>query len=227
MRKTKVTTRQVSWFIAAFVMVDIVILSIWYGTDPLRWSLQVANESDGYVTQVYASCDSPEKLSAVFPILLVSWHFVTLLYANYLAYQTIHLHRISDSKSVAVAVFHSIELLVIAIPLMILLQGNVAGTYLLVVLFVSLNNAWVLAIILAKGYACIRGRGNVLPDLHTLRRSTRLSVGRFDSMRIREEIRDPSAEQIVPEQASSEKKLSSEKNQEEQEPTAPTDSADS
>jgi len=177
MRKSKVTIKEVSAFIVVCLLFDILVLGVWYGVDPFLWTLQsVSFEADGYMTEVYGHCASSEAWAVLFPFLLLAWHFGVLIYANWLTYATCQLHKISDSKHVAIALFNSIELLLVGVPLLILFQGNVAASYLVLVLFVFLNNIWVLGLVVyGKLYLCLTGRGDSLPDFHRVRGSTRMS----------------------------------------------------
>jgi hypothetical protein len=184
LRKAKVTIKSVSVFIVVCLLYDVIILSVWYSIDPFVWSMHAkSTDSGGYLIDAYGTCSSQESYSWVFPFLLLVGHLHVLIYANVLVYQTRRFHKISDSKNVAICLFNSIQLIIVASPLVVLFNDNVAANYLIRVLFVFLTNLWVLLlVVLQKGYVCVKGQGNVLPDFHTVRRgsATRLSGVGFE-----------------------------------------------
>lgn len=143
------------------------MLLAWYVTDPFRWVMRDASEDlSGYVSEVNGVCSSDGENAYLFPLFIGILHLVVLIYANFLAYQTSAYHRISDSKSVAIALFNSIQLLMIGAPVLALVGDNVGTSYLIRICFVFLNNFGVLAlIVLPKMYQCVIGRGDILPEV--------------------------------------------------------------
>lgn len=165
--RVQVTVRQVSGFILLFVSFDVVVLLVWFLTDPFSWRVDAAAEDlSGYVTQANGVCASSNEASYMYPLIIGVLHLAVLVYANVLAYQTSAYHKISDSKSVAIALFNSIQLLLIGAPILALVGDNVATSYLIRICFVFLNNFGVLVlIVLPKLYLCIMGAGDVLPEV--------------------------------------------------------------
>jgi hypothetical protein len=92
--------------------------------------------------------------------------FALLIYANLLAYQTRLYHKISDSKMVAISLFNSIQLLLVASGMLVLSGDNVSVSYAVRVIYAFLNNVGVLALIVCpKVYVCLRGRGDIMPNI--------------------------------------------------------------
>ena len=161
------TIRQVSTWILLFVGIDALVIIIWYSLDPIHWSVEVtASDFNGYITDVHGLCSSDGDLSYIYPLVLILMHLGVLIYANILAYQTSAFHKLSDSKSVAIALFNSIQLLVIAVPILTLVGDNVTTSYLIRICFVFLNNFGVLClIVLPKMWQCAIGNGDIIPDI--------------------------------------------------------------
>lgn len=106
-KKTKVTTKDVAFFIIGGLIVDIIILGVWFGTDPFRWSTTpMSQDFNGLILQAVGQCSSNGTNSWIYPMIIVILHLLLLVYANVLAYQTRAFHKISDSKMAAVCVFN-------------------------------------------------------------------------------------------------------------------------
>lgn len=168
-RRVEVTVRQVSVFIIVFVGLDAVVLLLWYIMDPFSWHLESSGEDltvSGYITRAYGTCSSDGELSYLYPATIGMFHLGVLVYGNILAYQTSAFHKISDSKSIAIALFNSIQLLLIGAPILALVGNNVATSYLIRICFVFLNNFGALVlIVLPKLYQCVMGMGDQLPEV--------------------------------------------------------------
>ena len=146
-KKTKVTARDVSGFIIGGLAVDIIILGIWYGTDPFHWTTTViATDFQGIILSAMGQCSSEGENSWVYPMVIVILHLLLLVYANVLAFQTRQFHRISDSKMAAVSVFNSIQLLLLATIMVAMSGNNVSIAYIIKVCYAFLNNFGVVAL---------------------------------------------------------------------------------
>ena len=134
-------------------------------------------DSMGFISEVNGQCQPSGHTdhSWIFPTLLLIWHGVVLIYANMLVYETRNLHKLSDSKHVAIAVFNSLQLLIVAISLIFGGKSQDAS-YMIRVFFVFLNNSCVLfLVVLRKIYACLIGQGDKLPNIHDMRAKDRRS----------------------------------------------------
>mmetsp|Transcript_11610 Transcript_11610/g.32144 ORF Transcript_11610/g.32144 Transcript_11610/m.32144 type:complete len:812 (+) Transcript_11610:243-2678(+) len=161
-RRVQVSVAQVSLFILLFVALDVIVLLVWFTTDPFRWTLKESStDLTGYVNEAFGQCASEGDNYWVYPMAIAVLHVSVLLYANYLAYKTARYHAISDAKSVAICLFNSIQLLLIGAPILALVGDNIATSYLIRIGFVFLNNFGVLVIIVCpKVLQCLRGNGN-------------------------------------------------------------------
>ena len=179
LRKVRVTILEVSAFIVLFLSIDLVLLTAWSATDPLQWEIKISSlDQQGYVSAARGQCDTENSFSFLYPLAIALFHLATLIYANVLAYQTSDYHKISDSKSVAIALFNSIQLLVIVTPLLVVVDDNVAISYFIRVCFVFLNNFGVLMLVVVpKLYICVQGLGHLVPDLHTMSRASTTAPG--------------------------------------------------
>jgi ABC-type sugar transport system substrate-binding protein len=170
-RKVKVSFQEGALFIVGFVMIDVILLSIWYAIAPLKWKMEASSrDAAGSISEVKGQCQPAGNTDVfwVFPVLLLIWHGMVLVYANVLVYETRNLHKLSDSKHVAIAVFNSLQLLILTISL--IFGGNSEdASYMIRVFFVFLNNLCVLfLVVLRKIYACLIGRGGELPNIHDI-----------------------------------------------------------
>ncbi|CAB9527881.1 Inherit from proNOG: Periplasmic binding protein LacI transcriptional regulator [Seminavis robusta] len=169
-RKATVSVESVALFIVAFLSVDVVLLTAWSIVDPLKWQIEVKNyDEEGYIAEARGACDTSKQYSFLFPLFIALFHLATLIYANWLAYDTSAYHKISDSKNVAIALFNSIQLLVIVTPLLIVVESSVSTSYFIRVCFVFLNNFGVLMLVVVpKIWKCLQGKGDDIPDLHSM-----------------------------------------------------------
>lgn len=188
MRRVTVKLRGSLLFILGFVLLDIVVLTAWVLVDPMRWVVEVsATDSAGYIMEAYGNCAVQLKYTWLFPFSLILLHLSLLVYANFLAYRTHRFSKISDSKRVAIALFNSFELLLVAGSMTVLGDDNVEATYVIIVVFVFLNDFVVLLLVVwPKIYLCLVGKGDELPDLrrmcrHNHERSS-LESDLFDSV---------------------------------------------
>ena len=127
--------------------VDIIILGIWFGTDPFRWTTSViATDFNGIILQAVGQCSSDGENSWAYPMVIVLLHLLLLVYANVLAFQTRQFHQISDSKMAAVSVFNSIQLLILATIMVAMSGNNVSIAYIIKACYAFLNNFGVVAL---------------------------------------------------------------------------------
>ena len=145
--KTKVTIRDVSGFIIGGLAADLVILGIWYGTDPLHWTITViSSDFQDIILQAVGKCSSDGHYAWIYPMVIVMLHFCLLVYANILAFQTRRFHKISDSKMAAVSVFNSIQLLILATIMVAMSGSNVSIDFIIKASYAFLNNFGVIAL---------------------------------------------------------------------------------
>jgi ribose transport system substrate-binding protein len=174
-RRVEVHAADVSGFIIGGLVFDFIILGVWYGTDPFRYGIRVVSEdSSGFILSARGECRSEGDHYWVYPTFILLAHFALLIYANLLAYQTRLYHKISDSKMVAISLFNSIQLLLVASFMLALSGDNVSISYAVRVCYAFLNNIGVLALIVCpKVYVCLKGRGNIMPNISHHRTSSK------------------------------------------------------
>ena len=161
-RKTKVQTKDVSGFIVGGLLVDIIIMAVWYGTDPFRWSFVVTSRDfQDLILEARGQCSSEGSNAWAYPLTIVIIHLAFLVYGNVLAFQTRAFHFISDSKLVAISLFNSIQLLILTFVMVALSGDNVSISYLIRVCYAFLNNFGVMALVcVPKLYRCVIGKGD-------------------------------------------------------------------
>jgi hypothetical protein len=179
---------------------DFIVLGVWYGTDPYRYGIQVVSEdSSGFILLARGECRSEGDHYWVYPMVILLTHFALLIYANLLAYQTRLYHKISDSKTVAISLFNSIQLLLVASFMLVLSGDNVSVSYAVRVSYAFLNNVGVLALIVCpKVYACLKGRGDVMPEVRPHTTSNRRASGFVSGLEPEDESTNLSVSKMAP-----------------------------
>ena len=147
----------VSNFILGGLVVDAIILAVWFATDPLKWQIQVVSQDAmGHILSARGTCTSEGRLFWIYPTVLLILHFAMLIHGNLLAYGTRQYHRISDSKTVAVSLFNSIQLLLVATIMFALSGDNVTISYVVRACYAFANNLGVLVlVVLPKVYGAL------------------------------------------------------------------------
>ena len=152
-----VSVWDVSSFILGGLAVDAIILAVWFATDPLRWQIQiVSQDAMGHILSARGTCASEGQFFWIYPTVLLILHFAMLIHGNLLAYGTRQYHRISDSKTVAVSLFNSIQLLLVATIMFALSGDNVTISYVVRACYAFANNLGVLVlVVLPKVYGAL------------------------------------------------------------------------
>jgi DNA-binding LacI/PurR family transcriptional regulator len=144
----------------SLMLVDIFVLSIWSLVDPLQWEYDASVWDDhGYIVEASGQCGVEHDWSLLFPLGIALFHVAVLLYGNRLSYQTRNSHNIIPGiRSIAVALFLSLQLLLLTGPSLVLVEfynGSVSAAYFIKVLFVFLECMSVLLVVVvprAYGY---------------------------------------------------------------------------
>ena len=157
LRRVKVTARDVSGFIVVGLLLDGILLLVWRVTDPFLWDIEVvSHDEEGHILSARGTCTSQGDNYWLLPFFILLLHFGLLIYANILAYQTRRYHEISNSKMVAICLFNSIQLLMIAAIMFALSGDNVSISYLVRSSYAFLNNLGVLLlVVLPKIYSSV------------------------------------------------------------------------
>ncbi|CAJ1961061.1 unnamed protein product [Cylindrotheca closterium] len=180
-RRTIVTVRDVSGFIVGGLVLDAIVLTVWAVQDPFHWTISVVSRDfEGTILQARGECSSNGENFWVYPVVLILLHLAVLIYGNILAWQTRKFHQISDSRMVAVSLFNSIQLLMVAVIMLSLSGDSVAISYVVRASYAFLNNAGVILLIVGPIlYKCMVGKGNVMPNIHDV---ASRAVGSRDSI---------------------------------------------
>mmetsp|Transcript_7044 Transcript_7044/g.16456 ORF Transcript_7044/g.16456 Transcript_7044/m.16456 type:complete len:774 (+) Transcript_7044:155-2476(+) len=169
-RRTSVTVRDVSGFIVGGLVLDAIILTVWAVQDPYHWTISVVSRDfEDTILQARGECSSNGENYWIYPVVLLLLHLTVLIYGNILAWQTRRFHQISDSRMVAVSLFNSIQLLMVAAIMLSLSDDNVAISYVVRASYAFLNNVGVVVLIVGpKLYKCITGKGDIIPNIHAV-----------------------------------------------------------
>jgi len=168
MRRTKVRIREVIGFVIGGLVFNIFVLALWLGLDRFKWTpTVVSTDFQDNIIEARGVCSSESENFWIYPTVILIFHFCILMYGNLLAWQTRKFHKISDSRMVAVSLFNSIQLLIVATIMVALSGDNNSISYIVRASFAFLNNLGVILLVVApKLYRCFKGQGDVMPNLH-------------------------------------------------------------
>ena len=127
MKRIQISAKETLLSVAVVLLIDVIILSIWTGVDPLQWTRNITSsdifgdplESEGF-------CSSEHW--QIFAGLIASFHFILMAVACYMCYLARKIpERISNGKYVGFAVFSNLQIFIIVIPVLVIFGSNDAG----------------------------------------------------------------------------------------------------
>ncbi|KAL7543364.1 hypothetical protein ACHAXR_013073 [Thalassiosira sp. AJA248-18] len=124
MRPKKVEVKDVAFIMIGVIMIQVVILLCWQLIDPMMWEREVLlSDANGYPLQSYGHCVSDN--AGRFQIPLLSFDGLMLLYSLYLCFITRNVPSdFQEGTWIAAAVLSIIQILILAIPILIVVGSN-------------------------------------------------------------------------------------------------------
>mmetsp|Transcript_13688 Transcript_13688/g.29528 ORF Transcript_13688/g.29528 Transcript_13688/m.29528 type:complete len:1410 (-) Transcript_13688:45-4274(-) len=154
-KRTHVSSKGMLLMIFKFLLGDIGLVIAWQIAGPLVYTRDVlirnANED---VIKSAGSCQSEQ--STIFLVLIGAYHVLVLVWGSYVCYQTYGITTVfSEAKYVAVALMSNLQLLLLAIPILLIASDTPATSMFVRSGVVFLNDLSVLAFIfIPKMYFC-------------------------------------------------------------------------
>lgn len=136
--------------IVALLVVDVVILFIWAGSDSkLEWVREAKTvDSMGNVLESNGMCKSSGGSPWIFGSLILALHFCVLCYGNYMCYKGRNAGTaFSESKYVFMAMVSNLQIMALGVPMLIMVYDNPVSNYFMRTGIVFFNDVGVMLLI--------------------------------------------------------------------------------
>jgi len=123
-RRITVTQTETLKWVGFITLVDIIIVAVWTGVDPLAWTrVIVSTDIFGEPLESVGYCTSTSW--KIFVSLITCWHLLLLLRACFLCYQTRHIStKFAESRYLAVAMVSHLQIFAISIPILVIVGDD-------------------------------------------------------------------------------------------------------
>ena len=123
-RRITVTQTETLKWVGFITLVDIIIVAVWTGVDPLAWTrVIVSTDIFGEPLESVGYCTSSQW--KIFVSLITCWHLLLLLRACFLCYQTRHIStKFAESRYLAVAMVSHLQIFAISIPILVIVGDD-------------------------------------------------------------------------------------------------------
>jgi len=123
-RRITVTQTETLKWVGFITLVDIIIVAVWTGVDPLTWTrVIVSTDIFGEPLESVGYCTS--STWKIFVSLITCWHLLLLLRACFLCYQTRHIStKFAESRYLAVAMVSHLQIFAISIPILVIVGDD-------------------------------------------------------------------------------------------------------
>lgn len=132
MQRATLRARDVVWISGVFLLVNVLMLSIWTVVGPLEWHRVELENRDQYGRSVesYGACRSSNKSTIGFLAVLVIFNFSTVAFATYQVYISRHIPSdYNESYYIALTMASLMELFLIGLPILFLVSDNPAADF--------------------------------------------------------------------------------------------------
>ena len=136
--------------IVILLVVDLVILFIWSGSDSkLEWVREAkTTDSLGNILESTGMCKSKEGSPWVFGGIILALHFSVLVYGNYMCYQGRNAGTaFSESKYVFMAMVSNLQIMALGVPMLVMVYDNPTSNYFMRTGIVFFNDVGVMLLI--------------------------------------------------------------------------------
>eukprot|EP00516_Mucochytrium_quahogii_P012765 CAMPEP_0203806036 /NCGR_PEP_ID=MMETSP0100_2-20121128/14596_1 /ASSEMBLY_ACC=CAM_ASM_000210 /TAXON_ID=96639 /ORGANISM=" , Strain NY0313808BC1" /LENGTH=211 /DNA_ID=CAMNT_0050714679 /DNA_START=564 /DNA_END=1196 /DNA_ORIENTATION=+ len=124
MLTAKITDAQLFRMILGFISVDVFILILWTSIDPLKF-IRDNLEEDPYSNPIESVGSCKSENSTIFLTMISLYHISVLIYGAKISYETSDMNTaFSEAKYVSVAVVSSLQVFLLAIPLLVVIAGD-------------------------------------------------------------------------------------------------------
>ncbi|CAB9522237.1 acid type B receptor subunit 1 [Seminavis robusta] len=134
-RRVTIDVKDVMYPLVIMVMLNLAVLVAWTVADPLKWDRREpehARDEFNRTIASYAVCSSSnETFGKVFGTLLFAINFVALALANWESYKGQKLpSHVNETRRIAFSMFFLIEACLLGIPILLVVQSNSTGSFL-------------------------------------------------------------------------------------------------
>lgn len=153
-RRKAVKERHVMHMIAIVLTIESTIILIWTLLDPLEWNREVlSTDEDGLPVQSVGQCQS--EYAGIFWLIFIAFNVLVLMYALFLCYATrTYPSELSESRWITACVISYIQILVLAVPILVIVTANNSAYFFVLATVVFLMSMSVtLFIFLPKVYS--------------------------------------------------------------------------
>jgi gamma-aminobutyric acid type B receptor len=160
MQRAKVSIGDTLRMIMALLLIDVVILTIWTTSDPLKWTrTTLTSDVSGYPLSSAGQCESPS--SGKYLAALGTLHALVMVYASYLCYQTRNIPtEFAGGKYVALAMASNLQVFLLGVPVMVIVGNDPSTSFFVRSAIIFLNDFAVLAFILGNIVFSFYTQGN-------------------------------------------------------------------
>jgi len=123
-QRRQVGIKDVGYIMVVLLAIELIILLSWQFIDPLEWvRMVVSTDAEGFPLQSVGRCES--KNQQIFTITLLAYKGICLVYALYLCYVTRNMPSdFSEGKWVMASIVSIIQILILAIPILIIVEND-------------------------------------------------------------------------------------------------------
>jgi 7 transmembrane sweet-taste receptor of 3 GCPR len=133
--------------IGMILLLDMAILLAWTIVDPLEWKRTVIRADEyGEPLESVGTCHSEHW--KIFAGVIGSFHLFLLIVASYMCYLARHIpERFSNAKYIGISMFSNLQIMVIAIPVMIILGDDPNSSFFIRSLAIWINDFVIVSLI--------------------------------------------------------------------------------
>jgi len=162
MERTAVTLKDALLIVGGIVGVDVVILAIWTGVDPLQWTRQIvqSDKYGGMESQGFCSSD----YFVLFLSLLAALQFAVLAAGAYFCYVARNIPTtFSEGKFVSLAILSNLQIFLIGLPVLIIVGTDADSSFFVRTGIIWINNMTVIGFVFGNlMYAVHMDNSNVI-----------------------------------------------------------------
>lgn len=150
MKRVAVSVRETMVIVGIVLLVDVAILTVWTIVDPLHWERSpLVEDKYGYALESEGHCTSEHW--HVFAGIMGVFHFLLIARACYMCYLARGLpEKFSSGKYVSIAMFSNLQILLVAVPLLVILGSEPQSSFFLRSVVIWLNDFVIVVVIFGR-----------------------------------------------------------------------------
>jgi len=146
MRRVTVSLQETFLVVGLVLLIDVAILTVWTVVDPLQWQRAVITADQyGYALSSEGHCYSEHW--TIFVSIIAAYHLLLMCKACYVCYLARNLPERFATKYVSIAVFSNMQILVVALPVLVILGADPQASFFVRSVTVFINDFVVVILI--------------------------------------------------------------------------------